>query len=50
MTPSAVVDVVAVPASTVRRVGKELGFAPQRFRYFKASNDPNFAAMVRDVT
>jgi hypothetical protein len=33
----------------VHRIWQEKGLAPHRFRQFKLSNDPAFAAKVEDV-
>ncbi len=38
-----------ISASAVRRIWKAHGLQPSRWRQFKLSNDPNFAAKVRDV-
>ena len=38
-----------ISASAVRRIWKAHGLQPDRWRQFKLSNDPNFAAKLRDV-
>jgi transposase len=38
-----------ISASAVRRIWKEHGLQPHRYRQFKLSNDPRFVAKLRDV-
>ena len=38
-----------VSVSAVQRIWRKHGLAPHRFRQFKLSNDPHFAAKLRDV-
>lgn len=41
--------VAGVGPTSVQRIWKAYGLAPHRFRAFKLSNDPKFAAKVRDI-
>jgi transposase len=41
--------VVGVSVSSVQRIWRAHGLQPHRLRQFKLSNDPNFAAKLRDV-
>ena len=41
--------VARVSLSSVQRIWRAHGLAPHRIRTFKLSNDPNFAAKVRDI-
>ena len=41
--------VVGISASAVRRIWKEHGLQPHRWRQFKLSNDPQFVDKLRDV-
>lgn len=49
MTSRAMAATIGVAASTVQKVWRAHGLAPHRVRIFKLSNDPQFAAKVRDV-
>jgi len=40
---------VGLAASTVRAIWKAHGLSPHRWRQFKLSNDPAFAAKLHDV-
>ena len=40
---------VGISASSVQRIWRSHGLQPHRFRRFKLSNDPQFAAKLRDV-
>lgn len=48
-TTRAMGERVGVSHSMVHRIWQENGLTPHRFRQFKLSNDPNFAAKVEDV-
>jgi transposase len=48
-TGRAMADVAAVSLTSVQRIWKAHGLAPHRMRTFKLSNDPKFAAKVRDI-
>ena len=48
-TATAMAKTVRISASSVRRIWHAHGLAPHRIRRFKLSNDPNFAAKLRDV-
>jgi len=48
-TATAMAKTVGISASSVRRIWHAHGLAPHRIRRFKLSNDPNFAAKLRDV-
>jgi hypothetical protein len=41
--------VAGVGLTSVQRIWKAHGRAPHRIRMFKLSNDPKFAAKVRDI-
>ena len=41
--------VVGISVSSVQRIWRAHGLQPHRLRQFKLSNDPNFAAKLRDV-
>jgi len=48
-TADAMAEVVGISASSVRRIWRSHGLQPHRFRRFKLSKDPQFAAKLRDV-
>jgi len=48
-TAGAMAEAVGVSASSVRRIWRAHGLQPHRIRRFKLSNDPQFAAKLRDV-
>jgi len=48
-TAAAMAKQAGISESSVRRIWKAHGLAPHRFRRFKLSNDPDFAAKLRDV-
>jgi len=48
-TAAAVAASCAISVSSVHRIWRSHGLRPHRIRQFKLSNDPNFAAKVRDV-
>ena len=48
-TSRAMAAIIGIAASTVQKVWRAYGLAPHRIRTFKLSNDPQFAAKVRDV-
>jgi transposase len=48
-TTRAMAERCGVSHAMVHRIWQENGLAPHRFRQFKLSNDPNFAAKVEDV-
>jgi transposase len=48
-TAPAMAKVVGISVSSVQRVWRAHGLQPHRLRQFKLSNDPNFAAKLRDV-
>jgi transposase len=48
-TGRAMADVAGVSLTSVQRIWKTHGPAPHRMRTFKLSNDPKFAAKVRDI-
>ena len=48
-TGRAMADVAGVSLTSVQRIWKAFGLAPHRMRTFKLSNDPKFAAKVRDI-
>lgn len=48
-TGRAMAAVVGVSLTSVQRIWKAHGLAPHRMRTFKLSNDPKFAAKVRDI-
>jgi transposase len=48
-TSAAMAKAVGVSVSSVQRIWRAHGLAPHRVRQFKLSNDPAFAAKLRDV-
>jgi hypothetical protein len=40
---------VGISVSSVQRIWRAHGLQPRRLRQFKLSNDPDFAAKLRDV-
>ncbi len=48
-TADAMAKSVGISASSVRRIWRSHGLQPHRIRRFKLSNDPQFAAKLRDV-
>ncbi|MBF0563467.1 MAG: IS630 family transposase [Alphaproteobacteria bacterium] len=48
-TAAAVAKLIGVSISSVHRIWRAYGLQPHRWRQFKLSNDPYFAAKVRDV-
>jgi transposase len=48
-TSAAMAKVVGISVSSVQRIWRAHGLAPHRVRQFKLSNDPAFAAKLRDV-
>jgi transposase len=48
-TSAAMAERVGVSVSSVQRIWRAHGLAPHRVRQFKLSNDPAFAAKLRDV-
>ena len=48
-TAPAMAKAVGISVSSVQRIWKAHGLQPHRLRQFKLSNDPNFAAKLRDV-
>ncbi len=48
-TAEAMAKAAGISASSVRRIWRAHGLAPHRVRRFKLSNDPEFAAKLRDV-
>ena len=48
-TGRAMADVAGVSLTSVQRIWKAHGLVPHRMRTFKLSNDPKFAAKVRDI-
>jgi transposase len=48
-TGRAMAEVSGVSLTSVQRIWKAHGLAPHRVRMFKLSNDPKFAAKVRDI-
>ena len=48
-TAPAMARAVGVSVSSVQRIWRAHGLQPHRLRQFKLSNDPNFAAKLRDV-
>ncbi len=45
----AMAAVIGISASSVQRIWRAHGLQPHRLRQFKLSNDPNFAAKLRDI-
>ena len=48
-TAPAMAAVVGISVSSVQRIWRAHGLQPHRIRQFKLSNDPNFAAKLRDI-
>jgi transposase len=48
-TSAAMAKAVAISVSSVQRIWRAHGLAPHRVRQFKLSNDPKFAAKLKDV-
>jgi transposase len=48
-TAEAMARIVGVSVSSVQRIWRSHGLQPHRMRQFKLSNDPRFAAKVRDI-
>jgi DNA-binding MurR/RpiR family transcriptional regulator len=48
-TADAMAEAVGISASSVRRIWRSHGLQPHRIRRFKLSNDPQFAAKLRDI-
>jgi transposase len=48
-TAEAMAKTVGISASSVRRIWKAHGLQPHRVRTFKLSNDPKFAAKLKDI-
>ena len=48
-TADALAGAVGISASSVRRIWRSHGLQPHRIRRFKLSNDPHFAAKLRDI-
>ena len=48
-TAAAMARASGISISSVRRIWRSHGLQPHRFRRFKLSNDPQFAAKLRDV-
>ncbi|MFA6020999.1 MAG: IS630 family transposase [Rhodospirillales bacterium] len=48
-TAAAMAGLVGISVSSVQRVWRAHGLQPHRWRQFKLSNDPQFAAKVRDI-
>jgi transposase len=48
-TAAAMAKAVGISASSVRRIWKAHGLQPHRVRTFKLSNDPKFAAKLKDI-
>ena len=48
-TAAAVAKVCSISVSSVHRIWRSHGLRPHQIRQFKLSNDPNFAAKVRDI-
>ena len=48
-TAAAMAEVAAISVSSVQRIWRAHGLQPHRMRQFKLSNDPHFAAKLRDV-
>lgn len=46
---SAMAKAVGISVSSVQRIWRAHGLQPHRLRQFKLSNDPNFAAKLRDI-
>ena len=48
-TAAAMAQASGISASSVRRIWRSHGLQPHRFRRFKLSSDPQFAAKLRDI-
>lgn len=48
-TAAAMAEAGGISAGSVRRIRRSHGLLPHRFRRFKLSNDPRFAAKLRDI-
>ena len=48
-TAPAMAKLQGISASTVQRIWRRHGLQPHRTRHFKLSNDPQFAAKLRDI-
>ena len=48
-TAPAMAKEIGISVSSVQRIWRAHGFQPHRWRQFKLSNDPRFAAKVRDI-
>jgi transposase len=48
-TAAAMAEAAAVSVSSVQRIWRTHGLQPHRIRQFKLSNDPHFAAKLRDI-
>ena len=48
-TAVAMAELVGISVSSVQRIWRTHGLQPHRWRQFKLSNDPHFAAKVRDI-
>ena len=48
-TADAMAEASGISASSVRRIWRSHGLQPHRSRRFKLSNDPQFAAQLRDI-
>ena len=48
-TATAMAEASGISASSVRRIWRSHGLQPHRMRQFKLSNDPQFAAKLRDI-
>jgi transposase len=48
-TASAMAKASGISVSSVQRIWRSHGLQPHRIRQFKLSNDPNFAAKLRDI-
>jgi transposase len=48
-TADGIAETVGISASSVRRIWRSHGLQPRRIRRFKLSNDPQFAAKLRDI-
>ena len=48
-TAAAMAEATGISASSVRRIWRSHGLQPHRFHRFKLSNDPQFAAKLRDI-
>lgn len=48
-TAAAIAELVGISVSSVQRIWRAHGLQPHRLRQFKLSNDPHFAAKLRDI-